>query len=120
MSLGFPKITRTDSLEIYSIFDDQHFHDIFWNAGILRKSDYLPGCCWADFFEMIPRLAKRAANAAGKGIFWNILIFWQIIQKNSSKFVKIESCLRFDAQSQLKLRLVLTQVNNYKSRNLNF
>ena len=78
---------------------------------------YLPVCCWADFFEMIPRLAKRAANAAGKGI---ILKYLEFLTNYSKKFVKIESCLRFDAQSQLKLRLALAQVNSYKSRNLNF
>jgi hypothetical protein len=43
---------------------------------------------------MIPRLAKRAANAAGRGIFLKYL--------DPKKFVKIESCLRFDALSQLK------------------
>ena len=57
---------------------------------------------------MIPRLAKRAANAAGKGIILKYLEFL------TYKILQIESCLRFDAKSQLKLRLVLAQVINYK------
>ena len=54
-------------------------------AYISLKSDYLPVCCWADFFEMIPRLAKRAANAAGKGIILKYLEFLTNYSKNSSK-----------------------------------
>ena len=63
---------------------------------------------------MIPRLAKRAANAAGKGIILKYLEFLTNYSIFFFKFVKIESCLRFDANSQLKLRLVLAQVINYK------